>query len=269
METALDRSGSLADFRRPPVVETSLGFYFPPMSAWSFIHFGALWESFKDKYPKPEYKPPLQVPVQPQQLIMEILTDIGKFPLRMCLVDASNTQLVQVQNGCFLHNWRKTTETPLYQHYENLRPVFLQDWELFCQFLDRNSIPHPNVSRCEMTYFNHLVRGEDWQSISDFQDMFPTWHVGSGDVPFSKIEMMNFSVWYEHSEGKVQITVSPGVRQDDGKEVIQLTVTGSATPTGSTGDELFECLDSSHRSAVLGFVKFTSEQLQKRWERTR
>jgi uncharacterized protein (TIGR04255 family) len=266
MEVGLDRSGLLADFRRPPVVETSLGFYFSPLSLWSFVHFGALWEKFKNKYPKTEYKPPI-LPVQPQQLLMG--TDIGKLPLRMCFVDDSSTQLVQVQNGCFFHNWRKTAETPQYQHYENIRPAFLEDWNLFCQFLDNNSIQRPNVSRCEMTYFNHLVRGEDWQTISDFPDMFPAWHIGGNDVPLSKIEMINLSVWYENSGGKVQVNVAPGIRQADGKEVIQLTVTGSATPSGSTGDELFQCLDVCHRSAVLSFVKFTSEQLQERWERTR
>jgi uncharacterized protein (TIGR04255 family) len=231
------------------------------------VHFGALWEKLKDKYPKAEYKPPIQIPVEPKQLILEILSDVGKFPVRMCFVDNSSTQLVQVQNGYFLHNWRKTSETTQYRHYENIRPIFLEDWGTFCRFLDSNSLQRPNVARCEITYFNHLVRGEDWQAITELPRMLPIWRVSETDEPLSKIEMVSLSVWYEHSGGKVQVGVLPGVRQSDGKEIIQLTVTASATPSGSTSDELFRCLDVCHRSAVLGFVKVTSEELQKRWER--
>lgn len=268
-EIDVDRPRSLADFRQPPVAETSLGLYFPALSAWSFVHFGALWEKFKDKYPKPEYRPPIQMPTQPQQVLMQVLADFGKFPIRTCFVDNSSTQLVQVQSDCFFHNWRKTAETPQYQHYENIRPTFVQDWETFCKFLEENSFQRPQISRCEMTYFNHLVRGEDWQSISELPSMFPAWQVSGTSEPLSKVEMVNLSVWYEHSGGKVQVSLSPGIRQTDGKEVIQLTVTATATPAGSTDEELFNCLDTCHETAVVSFLKLTSEPLQKKWGRIR
>jgi uncharacterized protein (TIGR04255 family) len=262
----LTTTGLLPDFRKPPVVETSLGFYFPPLSGWSFVHVGALWQEFKDKYPKAEYRPPINVPGDAQKLIAEIFADVGKIPFRTCLVDKSNTQLVQLQNSCFFHNWRKTADTPQYQHYGTVKPFFQNDWETFCRFLVKNSLQVPDVSRCEVTYFNHLVRGEDWQDMSEFSTMFPSCRVTEAEGMLSKIETANISVSYELGDGKFGVSVSPGVRQTDGKEVIVLTITGSSTPKGST-DDLFQHLDLCHRNAVLGFARFTSEDLKKKWER--
>jgi uncharacterized protein (TIGR04255 family) len=180
LASSLSRRTDVPDFERPPVVETSLGFYFSPLSGWSFVHVGALWEQFKAKYPKAEYRPPINFPSDPQKLITEILADVGRIPFRTCFVDNSNTQLVQVQNGCFFHNWRKTPDTPQYQHYDTVRPFFQKDWDIFRKFLATNALPVPEVSRCEVTYFNHLARGEDWQNISDFSGMFPVCRVTEG-----------------------------------------------------------------------------------------
>jgi len=84
----------------------------------------------------------------------------------------------------------------------------------------------------------------------------------------SKVETANVSVSYDLGGCRLSATISPGVRQTDGKEVIVLTITGWSTTKGSM-DDLFQCLDMCHRNAVLGFVRFTSEALQKKWERIR
>lgn len=259
----------LPDFRRPPVVETSLGFHFSPLTGWNFVHVGALWQEFKDKYPRPEYLPPISLPSDPRTLVAEIFTDVGKIPFRTCFIDSSNAQLVQVQNCCFLHNWRKTSDTPRYEHFDVIKPIFRSDWEIFRTFLDNNALPVPDVTRCEVTYFNHLVRGEDWQNISELSAMFPPLRVAEDEGMLSKIDTANIVVCYKLDGGKLQVSISPGVRQTDGKEVIVLTVTGSSAATGSTTEELFQFLDVCHRIAVFGFVKLTSERLQARWERLR
>lgn len=266
-KTDLTTTGVLPDFGRPPVVETSLGFHFSPLPGWNFVHVGALWQEFKDKYPRPEYLPPINLPPDPRTLVTEIFTDVGKIPFRTCFIDNSNAQLVQVQNCCFLHNWRKTLDTPDYQHFDVIRPIFKNDWEIFCAFLDNNGLPRPDVTRCEVTYFNHLVRGEDWQHISEFSAIFPSLRV-TDDGMLSNIDTANIIVCYNVDGGKLQVSVSPGVRQNDGKEVIVLTVTGSSAATGSS-EQLFQFLDVCHRIAVVGFVKLTSERLQARWERIR
>ena len=38
---------------------------------------------------------------------------------------------------------------------------------LFLEFLDASGLPCPQVIQVEVTYVNHLVRGEDWNSYND------------------------------------------------------------------------------------------------------
>src|SRR5882672_5107387 len=49
----------LVDFENPPVVETSLGFYFQKVEGWNLLHYGSLWEKFRAKYPKVQFLPPV------------------------------------------------------------------------------------------------------------------------------------------------------------------------------------------------------------------
>lgn len=255
---------SLVDFGKPPVVETSLGILFSPLPEWSIVHYGALWEKFKRTYPKPEYRPFIQ-PVGEPIPSPQVFADSSKLPIRVCFVEPSNTQLVQIQNGYFLHNWRKTDETPQYQHYANIRPIFVQDWQVFRRFLEESSLQAPDITRCDVTYFNHLVRGEDWEEFAELERIFPAWNGVEAVDPLSKTKMVNFSVWYEQPKGMLQLSVLPGVRQTDGKEVLQFVVTAWAKPNASDDASLFECLDSCHENAVLGFLKFTSEKIQQKW----
>lgn len=199
----------------------------------------------------------------------EFVSDPSKFLVRTCFIDESKTQLVQVQNGCFFHNWRKIADTSKYQHYEQVRPEFLRDWQTFCSFLESSSLQRPNISRCEVTYFNHLARGEDWTDFSELSGIFPAWNGIRNEELLSRVEAINVTVWYGHADGKVQFNASSAIRQADGKEIIQLTVTASATPTTSSDDELLRCLDACHENAVRGFLKFTSEKIQNKWERVR
>lgn len=269
-EMDVNAAGSLLDFERPPVVETSIGFHFSPVPGWSQIHVGALWQEFRVQYPKTEYRPPLSFPADAQKLIQDISSDLGKIPIRTFFIDDSSTRLVQIQNGFFFHNWRKTVETPEYQHYRGVCPTFRRDWQRFCRFLGSMAMPMPDVSRCEVTYFNHLVRGEDWTDVSEFGQMFPFWRLTEVDGPLSLLEAAPaLSLIYKQADGAVQTVVSPGIRQTDGKEVMQLTITGFAKPSGSSEEELFTCLDGCHRNAARVFVKVVGEELQARWGRTR
>jgi uncharacterized protein (TIGR04255 family) len=264
VEMDLNQSGSLADFKKPPVVETSLGFHFSPLSDWSLVHYGSLWETFKGQYPKPEYRPPILLPGQPMPQ-PEVSGDIIKMPIRICLVENSDNELVQFQNGCFMHNWRKTDATPQYQHYAGIRPTFSRDWRKFCDFIKAQSLQQPRVSRCEVSYFNHLVRGEDWTEFTELPNIFPAWKGVEDQETLTTMEAINSSISYTNARVKVQFNFFSGVRQTDAKEIIQFTVTTGSKPNGSTDEELFQCLDLCHRSAVLGFLKFTSDQIQKRW----
>src|SRR5258708_36515350 len=138
------------------------------MPKWNLINYGLIWEKFRSKYPSAEFKPP----IGEMQLSLTPNPDFTDLALRALFVDNSKTQLVQIQNGCFLRNWRKTPEIPRYQHYEKVLPAFKEDWLIFVASMRELYPVDLEVRRCEMTYFNHLVRGEDWDDFSDFGDYY-------------------------------------------------------------------------------------------------
>ncbi len=51
------RPEHLADFERPPAVETVLSVQFEPLPLLQTAHFGLLWNEFRMSFPKTEERP--------------------------------------------------------------------------------------------------------------------------------------------------------------------------------------------------------------------
>ncbi|MGA9884362.1 MAG: TIGR04255 family protein [Candidatus Acidiferrales bacterium] len=252
------------DFERPPVVETSIGFYFTPIQGWTILEYGLLREKFKPKYPTSEFNHPVgQLQVQ-----FGVGSNFSNIPVRVCFVDSANENLVQVQNNFVLHNWRRSDPSSLYQHYVRSREALQSDWQVFGGFLEEQSLKLGQVVRCEASYFNHLVQGEDWQDFSELPRLFPAWKGTEGKGVLSTPQMIGFSAWYVRPQGMIQVVSQPALRQTDGKQIIQLTVTVNGVPIAQDEEALFRCLDDCHHAAVHAFAEFTSEDAQRRWGRS-
>lgn len=249
------------EFGNPPVAETSIGFYFQRIEGWNPIHQGALWEKFRAKYPALEILPPV-VDAAPEP---KITVGFASFLVRTCFVDSTKTQLVQIQDGLLLHNWRKTAEVPEYQRYETMRSQLRDDWKTLKGYLGERSLKSPTVIRCQMDYFNHLVRGEEWQDFSDLPKTFTAWRGLPQSAASSKLQMASFSVSYGVERGTINIVVQPAIRTSDGKEIIQFTLSSSVVPTNSEDEELFTCLDECHSNAARAFIDFTTDEARERW----
>jgi hypothetical protein len=124
----------------------------------------------------------------------------------------------------------------------------------------------PSVWQWEVTYFNHFVRGRDWQGFADIAALLPAWRgLKTGGV-FGPIDATSFTVTSRlpDGNGRIQFTLQPGVRQD-GVEILQLTVSAQGQPDNQTDDALLEWLDYGHLAVVNGFVQFVSEEALKMW----
>jgi uncharacterized protein (TIGR04255 family) len=253
------------DLQKPPVVETSLGCFFPEIPGWNIIHFGALWEKFREKYPNVEFPPPV---IQNIEIPATFRWSPGDqiIPIRALFTDQQKTQLVQLQvqpqTSLFMHNWRKRDEHPTYEHYDHIFPLFREDWEVFTSFLKEQKLARPKFTRCEMTYFNHIVRGEHWNVYEDLPKLFRVWRGFDGS---RNIEQAAFNVVQSIGKGKVNIVVSPGVRLSDGKEILQMNVTTIQTTEGSEDHVLFEGLNNCHEIALKAFREFVTDDALNQW----
>jgi uncharacterized protein (TIGR04255 family) len=264
VETVPTKRATRPEFERPPVVETSMGFFFSAIPQWSMRHTWLLWDRFRSEYPEPEF----MVPLGEVELKLAGPQDLSHLPLRVWYQNRSRSKLLQVQNNLFLRNWRKTSESHSYEHYDACAPEYRVDWSKFLDFLASESLPRPQVNRCEITYFNHLVRGEDWSDISELSNLYRSWVSVRSEYPLSNPKMINISASYGLSDDTLlQITSQGAVRHSDGKEIIQLSVTATAPPKGQEDAQLFERLDNCHEAAVEGFLVFTTEAMHRRWGR--
>ena len=248
---------------RAPIAETSLGFYFQRIDGWHVLHQGVLWDRFRDKYPSLEILPIIleTAPTTSQPFQIEM----GSPTLRTAFTNLEKTQLVQVQNGLLLHNWRKTPESPKYRRYDESRVLLQRDWDLFNGYLEERSLKSPVVTRCEMTYFNHLVRDHDWKEFSDFPKIFTPWKGIPTSNSFGSIQGAAIGALYQLESGVVNVVVQPGIRSTDGKEIVQFTLSSVVIPQSSDDAELFKCLDECHDNAQRAFVDFTTEEVRDRW----
>ena len=256
---------TLPDFEHPPAVETALGLRFAAIKGWSVFHYGSLLQHFKREYPKQELRPPIgDVTFN----FPPTGTDFSVIPVRCWFINADDTQLIQVQNNCFIRNWRRTEQTPDYLHYDVIRPLFRRDWQKFLGFLDAEGLSRPEVWQCEVTYVNQFLRGREWRDFNDLSDLYPSWQrVRSGSY-LAKAEMIAFTASYglPTGNGSLQFASQPGVRTD-GTEIIQLTVTALGKPAGSDEESILKWLDDGRAAVVSGFTEFTSSKMHTLWGR--
>jgi uncharacterized protein (TIGR04255 family) len=262
---------NLPDYDNPPVIETAIGVEFAPLEKWEIPHFGLFWERIQADYPHFEVNPPLVTEVERPQFQSQIprLEVLGKPLIRCWFLNERKTELIQVQNDRLIHNWRKVPGTEPYPHYENIRPALERDWQRFCEFLESQRLGEPDVRQCEVSYVNHIDRGEGWQTFADLPTVFPSWvGVTSEDfLPAPESVLFNVSYLMPEKQGRLRISVVHAFRPSDGTETLQLTVTARGKPVSSAFSDVLAWLDLGRYWVVRGFTDFTSATMHQLWRR--
>ena len=160
-------SQPLSEFDSPPINEVVCGILFNPIEGFCASHFGALWNQFKSEFPKCEAQSPI-VPIPEDEL-----KDLNTFPLpRVWFVEESGNRLIQVQRNRFLHNWRKRQSDDPYPGYDSVIADFEKYLARFKGFLTEERLESLDLRRYEMTYIDHIPKGEGWETLSDIGDVF-------------------------------------------------------------------------------------------------
>ena len=255
-------SRRLPEYRKPPVVETALAVEFKPITGWNAVRYGDVWQRFKSEYPKAEVQP------APQSLLTQGL-DLANPPIRCLFVTEQGNQLVQIRSDAFVRNWRANPEVPEYPRYRTIRPSFKNDWVIFCEYLVANGFALPEIWKCEVTYVNHFLRGREWNDVSELTEILPFLSKPIHTDVLRSFEQLQLACTYAlpGDIGHLQFQLQPGIR-NDGRELMQLTITAVGKPQGTGTDEILKWLDLGHYAVVQAFTDFTSSNVQTGiWER--
>ncbi len=265
---------SLPLYNSPPVIETVLGLQFFPIEGFSLLHLGLFWSRVKQEYPKYQIKPPLSPVVEqfeglkfsPQPLGVEFSHEPE---VRCWLIDQRENHLVQIQKDRFHYNWKKATGLEVYPQYDTCKPRFAREWERFSQFLTDEKLGQAEITQCEVTYVNHLDMGQGWSSYSELDKVF----TGLSSLSDRKLlrEPEHLSLNYVYvipgKKGRLYIDVRPGIRREDGTQIIQLHITARGKPASNQLDDLLQWLDLGHEWIVNGFTDITTQYMHTIWGR--
>jgi uncharacterized protein (TIGR04255 family) len=273
--TVSGKQRTLPEFQNPPVIETVLGVEFAPLQGWSIPHFGLLWNEFKEEYPLFEVQPALPRSSNDLEVGLGAQTTpnlqlAALLSSRCWFFNEDRTSLVQVQSDRFLHNWIKSSAADEYPRYENIRPMFEREWDLFRNFLSTQKVPLPTSVRCEVTYVNHIERGENWHTFGDLTDLLKV-SLGGEKLDFLPLpDQVICNARYPMTDalGTLTITFEPAIRKTDQKEVLQLRLTAQGGAESARSEDIVKWLDKGREWIVRGFTDFTTPRAHQLWKRS-
>ncbi len=246
-------------YRNPPLVETSLGVGFLPISGWNVQHFGLYYHEIRARYPRFENANPIALGRPGVSFVVG--PTVPKIRA-MCSND-DRTRLIQVQDDLLFLNWQKMATESTYPRYTKLKTAFLEEWGAFVGFLDENALKRPEISRHQMTYINVIERAAAQGPALEIGDIFAEWVSKDGAISKSRRDVM-LSASYQVGEVELTYALQPGLRLADQQPVFQFSLTsGSASAGESSVDTAL--LDKLHDALIAAFNEFTSDRARKLW----
>jgi uncharacterized protein (TIGR04255 family) len=262
-------------FKKPPVVEVALSAQFEPLPDLNGPHVGLYWAGIKDKFPIIEQHPRLDPMIERFDVRdyapRFIRFDIGEPVPRYWLLDASRSELQQIQQDRFTHNWRKSLVP--YPEYEGVRESFSAELGTFGDFLKREGLGEVVPNQCEVTYINHIVApAGDAAPHARVQDVLTIWSGRYDGEVLSEPEAVDVRLRYVirragKAIGRLHIELQPAFRQSDGVPLWVLVLTARGAPLGPGLSGVTDFLDIGRRHALRTFLAITPKQLQAQWER--
>jgi uncharacterized protein (TIGR04255 family) len=270
---------TLPDFENPPLAEVALSVQFESIAELRTPQIGLLWTEFRSRFPSTEEYPPLNAVIErfgvPRTDAPEVRFQMLETPPvpRVWFVNEGGTELIQVQQDRFIHNWRKVGEGDAYPRYEQIRDAFRAELETFQNFLSREQLGRTVPNQCEVTYVNHIVAGSEWEHHGQLGNILTVFRIAYSDAGLNDPEDARLTLRYVlknasgEAAGRLHIAVQPAYRRSDGQAMLVLTLTARAAPAGIQLDDVVDCLNRGREAIVRAFASVTTPEMHKLWGR--
>jgi uncharacterized protein (TIGR04255 family) len=156
----------LPSYKNPPVNEVVCGIRFRTPDNLRIPHVGLLWNKFRHNYPIVQHAYPIISP--PGDLLIDNSTGLP-FP-RVWFINKSDDQLIQFQFDCFYFNWRRRES--IYPRYPHVIKNFENVLDIVTEFFREFDLGEFNPIDYEISYINHMPKGQEWNTIDDLPRIF-------------------------------------------------------------------------------------------------
>jgi len=267
------RTDDLPIFDHPPLIETIIGVQFAEIPHLTSAHFGWYWREFLDKswdktqealrlpdqfetFGEPSWKMP----------VTQLSASLTPSPDRLQFINADDDRVIQIQNTRFLYNWRK--KESVYPSFQDLYPEFTSKLNKFREFLQVASLGDIKLNQWEVTYVNHIPKGDLWQTPEDWHRILPGLMPALWNSVEIRLESESGEIRFEivPKRGRIHISIQHGKRLDvDGEIlVLQLTARGPLNPDEPEWEPEVS-FGLGHRVLVGTFVGIASEAALRYW----
>jgi uncharacterized protein (TIGR04255 family) len=239
---------------------------------------GVLWQRFREHLPDIEEHPPLPhvteyfgTPIPPRiELVVEEKPPVP----RVWFLTAGKTELIQVQQDRFIHNWRKVTGQEPYPRYLAIREKFKVEVAQFMEFLRVEKVGPMNIDQCEVTYVNQIEPRGIWQRHGDVSVVLRNWANLPPGAFLPQAEDAGLRVRYVVPDesgkpvGRLHVLFHPAWKKVDNSPVFTMNLTARGKPLSDDLEGAFAFFDLGHRWIVKGFADLATETMQHdAWER--
>lgn len=273
MDHPFDRGDAFPDYENPPVIEVVCGIQFKPINTLLSPYLGLLWEKYKSEYPQCSEVAPLNPVIErfdePPQMTVE-LANVPPLP-RIWFIQSKGNGIIQVQRDRFLHNWKRVESEDEYPRYHVVKEMFRDRLLKFQSFLKENDLGIIEPLQYEMTYVNHIPKGDGWGNLREIGKIFPDFAFRIKEDRFlPEPSAVNWRTTFTLPEVATRMHV--GIRhvkiRDSGLPVLLLELTVRGIGTNKSSEEMWNWFDLAREWIVRGFADLTGEEVQKNvWRR--
>jgi uncharacterized protein (TIGR04255 family) len=260
-------------FANPPVVEVVLGVQFAPLGSFTSGHAGWFWKDFLGE----EWTRATDSPALPDQFetfersrgampVFQVKLEARARPGRLQIANQGGDRLIQLQSTRFVYNWLKKERD--YPSFAKVHAEFADYFQRFRTFADKAKLGEVVPNQWEITYVDQILRGELWQSSSDWYRIFPGLLGPQPQIEGLGLESVGWEWHYEitPARGRLHVTIQPGTTdQQEPALLLQSTARG---PVGREPTlDLEAGLNLGHEVVIRAFLTMTSAEAQALWGR--
>lgn len=262
----------LPEYENPPVIEVVFGVQFKELQGLKAPHIGTFWDKIgKKNYPGCKEMPNLTHVIehynQPAPPILIQSFNVPPLPRHFFIANEKD-HLIQIQRDRLLLNWRKLGKETAYPRYNTLLPRFLECWDVFNSLAEELQIAPVEPDQYELTYINHIQKGEGWDSLGEIGAVFPEFKCVTEDRFLPEPEGVAWRRIYRFPGETGRLYAS--MQQEADRETGNLILVLNLTARGISKDGLESWLHMAHEWIVRGFTDLTGPDIQEPiWKRTR
>jgi uncharacterized protein (TIGR04255 family) len=257
-------SGTLPSYKNPPVNEVVCGMRFQVPDKLRIPHIGFLWDKFRADYPIVQHAPPIA------SVKGEISVDEATgIPLpRVWFINKSDDQLVQFQFDRFYFNWRRRQSD--YPRYDHVIRNFERALNTLVSFFGEFELGELKPIEYELSYINHIPKGQGWNTIDDLPGIFPdfVWkQTKTRFLPNPEKVAWQTEFPLQEKKGYLIVNLKQATRTEDKVPLLVLELKTRRIGESRSKEAIREWFDLAHEWIVRGFTDLTTPEIQKIWER--